>query len=64
MADPPIVGTPSVLFLGAGASQPYGKMLMGDFVRSFRKKNEHVSGGPAPIISNPLLDAICGKWRI
>jgi hypothetical protein len=58
---PAIVGTPSILFLGAGASQPYGKMLMADFVRSFRKKNEHVSGGPAPIISNPLLDAICGQ---
>jgi len=63
MTDRVIVGSPSVLFLGAGASQPYEKMLMGDFVRAFRKKNERVSGGPAiPIpIPNRLLDAICGK---
>jgi hypothetical protein len=60
MSAPAIVDTPSVLFLGAGASQPYGKMLMGDFVRFFREKK---SGGSAPAIpiSNPLLEAICGK---
>ena len=26
-----IVATPNILFLGAGASKPYGKMLMGEF---------------------------------
>jgi hypothetical protein len=61
MTTSKIVDTPNILFLGAGASQPYGKMLMGDFVRSFRKSNERASGGPAITLSNPLLDAICGK---
>lgn len=58
-----IVGAPNLLFLGAGASRPYGKLLMGEFVRSFRKKHEHISAGPAPVISNPLLDAICEEKK-
>jgi hypothetical protein len=46
-----IVG-PKLLFLGAGASKPYGKPLMGEFIHSFREKIE----GPTV-----LLDAICEK---
>lgn len=45
-----ITGAPKLLFLGAGASKPYGSMLMGEFVQSFRKKAASV-----------LLDAICSK---
>lgn len=45
-----IIGAPNLLFLGAGASKPYGSMLMGEFVQSFRKKATSV-----------LLDAICNK---
>ena len=63
-----IVGTPNILFLGAGASKPYGKLLMGEFIRSFRKKiepfPEHLgSEHPRGIRTNssPLFDAICEK---
>lgn len=62
MATSVIVGTPNLLFLGAGASMPYGKPLMGEFVRSFRFKgigeNIHLRG-----LGNPslLLNAICDK---
>jgi hypothetical protein len=58
-----IVGAPNLLFLGAGASKPYGKLLMGEFIRSFRRKieggNEHSRA--IPHNSSPLLDAICDK---
>lgn len=58
-----IVGAPNLLFLGAGASKPYGKLLMGEFIRSFREKiesfPEHLGG--IRINSSPLLDAICAK---
>lgn len=48
-----IVGTPNLLFLGAGASQPYGKLLMGEFIRSFRQK---IEGFPnASLQSQPTL---------
>ena len=32
MYNQPVVNAPVVLFLGAGASKPFGKMLMGEFV--------------------------------
>ena len=47
-----IVGAPNLLFLGAGASAPYGKMLMGQFVGSFREKVANTNGGS-------LVNAIC-----
>jgi len=55
-----IVGAPNLLFLGAGASKPYGKLLMGEFVRSFKQKTE---GTPLqyPHNSSSLLNAICDK---
>jgi hypothetical protein len=53
-----IVGAPNLLFLGAGASRPYGKMLMAEFIADFRKR---IEGGPAIVTSNPLLNAICRK---
>jgi len=37
MTSGKIIETPNLLFLGAGASKPYGRMLMGEFVRSFRQ---------------------------
>jgi len=58
-----IVGTPNLLFLGAGASKPYGKLLMGEFIRSFREKMAAPSKGThaIPTKTLPLLDAICTK---
>jgi len=58
-----IVGARKLLFLGAGASRPYGKLLMGEFIRSFRKKLEGGRGLPRviPATPSPLLDAICAK---
>jgi hypothetical protein len=62
MTSSVIVGTPNLVLLGAGASKPYGKPLMGEFVRSFRYKgrgeNKHLRG-----LGNPssLLNAICDK---
>jgi len=49
-----IVGAPRVLFLGAGASKPLGKMLMGEFVQSLLNQRS-----PAP----ELLKCICDKNR-
>jgi hypothetical protein len=46
MTAPVIVGSTSILFLGAGASQPYGKMLMADFV---------VHSGPRNLAGQPFL---------
>jgi hypothetical protein len=58
-----VIGTRSLLFLGAGASKPYGKMLMGEFVRSFREgtvfEQNSSDGVPPTRVANPLLDAIC-----
>jgi hypothetical protein len=58
-----IVGSRNLLFLGAGASKPYGKLLMGEFIRSFRRKIEGGNEYPSaiPINSSPLLNAICDK---
>jgi hypothetical protein len=59
-----IIGIPNLLFLGAGASKPYGKLLMGEFIRSFRAKVEAGSKQPRvipPVSSSPLLDAICNE---
>jgi hypothetical protein len=54
-----IIGAPNILFLGAGASRPYGKLLMGEFVRSFRQKTAQIPATvPAP---KSLLEAICDK---
>jgi len=50
-----IVGTPNLLFLGAGASKPYGLKLMGEFVQSFRQRYA------TPVAPATLLEAICGK---
>ena len=49
-----IVGAPRILFLGAGASKPLDKMLMGEFVDSLLKENP-----PAP----ELLWTICRKEK-
>lgn len=49
-----IVESPRLLFLGAGASKPLGKMLMGEFVQHL------LSGFPNESYS-PLLRAICEK---
>ncbi len=38
MYNQPIVTAPVALFLGAGASKPFGKMLMGEFVSNVEKK--------------------------
>ena len=60
-----IVGASNLLFLGAGASKPYGKLLMGEFIQSFRRKVEGGSVGvhprAIPANSSPLLNAICDK---
>jgi hypothetical protein len=55
-----IVGTPYLLFLGAGASQPYGKMLMREFVQVFRTKFKATDKNPLSF-APPLLEAICGE---
>lgn len=39
MDGPKIVGTRVLVFLGAGASKPLGKMLMGEFVESLANSN-------------------------
>jgi hypothetical protein len=49
-----IIGSPRILFLGAGASRALDKMLMGEFVDSLLQENP-----PAP----ELLQAICGKEK-
>jgi hypothetical protein len=57
----PIIGASSILFLGAGASKPLGKMLMGEFVNWFRHKNDP-KGFARPILAgsrSELLDALC-----
>jgi hypothetical protein len=41
-----IIGTPNILFLGAGASKPYGKLLMGEFIESVRGKIEGYENVP------------------
>ncbi len=38
MYNQPIVTAPVALFLGAGASKPFGKMLMGEFITHLEKK--------------------------
>jgi hypothetical protein len=48
-----IVRCPKIVFLGAGASRPLGKMLMGEFVEDLLKKADC----PAPA----LLNAICKR---
>lgn len=45
-----ITKAPRLLFLGAGASYPLGKLLMGPFMDKFRKKT-----------NNELLEALCEK---
>jgi hypothetical protein len=58
-----IIGTKHLLFLGAGASKPYQKMLMGEFVRSFREGTVFMQAGangmPPTLVSSTLLDTIC-----
>jgi len=49
-----IVGAPRLLFLGAGASKPPGKMLMGEFVEWLMEQNP-----PDP----ELLKCICEKKK-
>jgi hypothetical protein len=49
-----IVGHQRVFFFGAGASRPFGKMLMGEFVDSFKSKFS---------TPNTLLEQICKKER-
>jgi len=49
-----IVGAPRLLFLGAGASKPLGKMLMDEFVEWLMKQNP-----PEP----DLLKCICEKKK-
>jgi len=57
-----IAGTPNLLFLGAGASKIYGKLLMGEFVHRFRHpevKKGYIRAIGSP--RSPLLEAICDK---
>ena len=62
MAVNPITGTSRIVFLGAGASKPFGKMLMGEFVPWSKRKG---NGGPIRSIlsasRSELLDALCDK---
>lgn len=63
MKNSAIVGAPNLLFLGAGASRPYGKLLMGEFIDLFKRK---IAGGnnhpfAIPLNSSPLLNAICAE---
>lgn len=48
-----IVGTPITVFLGAGASRPLGKRLMGEFIDYLRTKQEFAT--------NQLFQAIVAK---
>jgi hypothetical protein len=64
MTVSPIIGTPSILFLGAGASKPFGKMLMGEFVDWFRHKDDKGFGRAILTESkNELLDALCDEKK-
>jgi SIR2-like domain len=57
-----IVGAPSILFLGAGSSRPFGKMLMGEFVDWFRRKREAALGrAMLSATRSDLLDALCAE---
>src|SRR5215468_3258000 len=51
MVSRAIIETPVIFFLGAGASKPFDKMLMGEFVEQFRTKRQ----------PNELVDTICSK---
>jgi hypothetical protein len=58
-----IIGTPNLLFLGAGASKPYGKMLMGEFVESFRTKANYGSLVSTDPDRDQLLNDICSQKK-